>query len=351
MFSCSLFNRLAGLFSVIVTLLLVSCSKDDFFKIEGETGDGSSHIIELTYLEGGAFKRVTCQADESGKWTLEGSSSTPTLASLSVSGGAELATLVVANGDRIKITIPGDGESGEIKVKGNKTSELLAKFDSETQRAIIEGKGTDINRRVAEFIKNNPKEMASSALLVSRFDSRGNEILADSLMGLIAPSARPTGVMQNFAATIANQLSTESSSDLTAMTLYDRRDTTIRYNPARQSYTLFAFVDTQRKMRDSIIPLLRNLKETWPDKRLAAIEVSLARDSAIWKQSTSGDSATWIQVWAPGTVASLNFRKLAIRRVPYFIVADSTGRQLYRGSSIEEASAELEEGLTQRNKK
>lgn len=333
-------------FVLSAVTLLASCSKEEKFRIEGEICDGSSHIIELTWLKNGSFNRVVAHSDEAGKWTLEGTANSPTLALLSIGGEEALVSLVVENGDRIRIEMPADAATGEIKVRGNRTSELLARFDSETRKSIASGRGTDINRRVEEFIRKNPKEIASAVLLVTRFDSRGHEVQADSLMGLIAPSARPVGVMQNFAATIANQLSTESSSDLTSMVLYDRRDTTIRYNPSRQSYTLFAFLDARKRLRDSVVPELRKLKEAWPDKRLAAIEVSLARDSATWKQSTESDSATWIQAWAPGAVSSSNFRKMAIRRVPYFVVADSSGRQIYRGSSISAATKELLKGLT-----
>ena len=34
-------------------------------------------------------------------------------------------------------------------------------------------------------------------------------------------------------------------------------------------------------------------------------------------------------------------RELAIPRLPYYIVADSTGRQLYRGQSASRAEAEV----------
>lgn len=48
-------------------------------------------------------------------------------------------------------------------------------------------------------------------------------------------------------------------------------------------------------------------------------------------------SAIWLQTWAPGSVASTNIGKLSIPRLPYFIVADSTGAQIYRGPSISTA--------------
>lgn len=326
--------------------LLWGCSEEEHFRIEGKLWEPTMKIVELTYLDNGAFKRISTHSDESGKWTMDGVSAQPTLAFLTVSGSEPLATLVVQNGDHLTVELEGPDGSKGVKVKGNRTSELIAQFDAESREALAKGNGGDMNKRVADFIVNNPKEMASAVLLILRFDSRGNEVLADSLMGLISPKAKPTGVMQNFAATIANQVSAESRENIQAMSLYDRRDTTVRYNPARQSYTLIAFIDTNRKMRDSIVPKLRNLREKWPENRLMEIEVSLARDSAAWKQSVSGDSAKWVQAWAPGTVSSSNFRKLSVRRAPFFIVADSAGHQLYRGSSIRMAEKELSDRLT-----
>lgn len=322
-----------------------SCSHDDCFRIEGKLSDGSSHIIELVYYNNGAFEKIITHSDEKGKFIIDGVSTVPTLAFMTISGELPAINLIVKNGDRLNVEISDISDSATVKIKGNKSSEIINDFDRETLKLIQEGKNPEVNIRVADFIKNNPKEIASAALLITRFETRGNELQADSLLGLISPDVRPQAVMLNFTAALANQLSTESRADLQSFSLYDSRDTTIRFSPHRQSYALLAFIDAKKDMRDSIIPFLKEMNERWPEKRFIEIEISMALDSAKWKQSIANDSADWIRAWMPGTVASSNFRKLSVKRIPFFIIADSTGRQLYRGSSITDAERRLNQML------
>lgn len=71
----------------------------------------------------------------------------------------------------------------------------------------------------------------------------------------------------------------------------------------------------------------------------------MARDSARWKQATARDSATWVQAWAPGSAASVDFQRLAIPALPYFVVADSSGTQVWRGGSVKLMKKNIEQRL------
>ena len=105
----------------------------------------------------------------------------------------------------------------------------------------------------------------------------------------------------------------------------------MRYVPSQQSYSLLAFTDSRKP--DSIISRLRNLRKSLGKRRLKIIEISLTGDSAMWRASVKGDSMNWFQAWAPGSTAAREIRRLAVPRAPFYIVADSTGTQLYRGTS------------------
>ncbi|MDE6121334.1 MAG: hypothetical protein K2F63_06050, partial [Muribaculaceae bacterium] len=62
-------------------------------------------------------------------------------------------------------------------------------------------------------------------------------------------------------------------------------------------------------------------------------------DTADWRKSVLPDSASWRQGWAAGTVSAIGVDRLAIPSLPFFVVCDSTGRQIYRGSDMTRACA------------
>ena len=72
-------------------------------------------------------------------------------------------------------------------------------------------------------------------------------------------------------------------------------------------------------------------------------DISCDTDTSTWKQSLrqladSGKTSADIRrFWTPSAYNLEVFENMPVRRVPWFVVADSTGRVLYRGSSVAEA--------------
>lgn len=334
--------KIHSIFLSLIALLLTACGNSDRFSIEGTIEGGGGQLVELTYFSEGAAHRVTAVAED-GKFSIEGVAPRPALAFLAVSGNASSAILVVENGDELTVNVA--PESTTWKASGNNATEALAKFHADNAELLAAGSDSAVNAAVAQFVGANNKRVAAAALMVSTFRTRGHERMADSLMALLSPEARQPAVLQNFMSTVASQLTTEANENLQSMALYERRDTTIRYLSHRQRYALFAFLGTERQSRDTIIPYLRAIADSIPERSCRVFEVSLAADSAAWKRSVAPDNASWSQVWQPGSVSSSTLRKLAVTRTPFFIIADSTGRQTYRGSSISEARQILRQRL------
>ncbi len=328
-------KRLAYLLSIAAAFIAAACADKDSFTVEGQIEGGGAQTVELLYFTDGAAKRLTAAASD-GKFSLTGTAPRPALAYLSVAGNAPLATLVVENGDNISCTVNPD--STVWKASGNQATELLARFTAENASLLRSGDDAAVNSAVAAYVKANPKRVASAALIVTCFRTRGHELQLDSIMSLLAPEARQPAVLQNFMSTVTTQISLDARQRLTPMSFYESRDTTYRYVAQRQTLSLFAFTDDDRTARDSIIPRLQALADSFPARRCRIIEVSLALDSAEWRRTlATTPEAEWQRVWAPGSVSAPLLRKLAVSRVPFFIVADSLGDQLYRGSSVSHA--------------
>ena len=325
---------------LVIAVALCGCSKKKQFVIQGEIEGLGAQIVNATYYAAGGLKRVSVVASEN-KFVITGESVRPTLLTVALGDGLQLATLIVVNGDKLRLA--GDvAEPYSIKVSGNSDSEKIAEWVSENAALLEKGDAAALNRSIAGWVGRNKSSKAATALIVSFFRTSGFEQEADSLMGLLASSARTQEIVQNFTGALSAQLGEAASTTVGSMNLYDVSDSVVSVNPRSRTATLFCFMSADRQARDSVSSHIRTLTRNYGPRRFEAVEISSASDSAEWRESLKGDSATWRRTWAPATVASTSVRKLGIPRYPYFIVADSAGHQIYRGSSIKAAATAVE---------
>lgn len=336
---------ICALMCVAIAVALMGCSKKKSFMIQGEIEGIGTQLVNATYYSLGGVKRVTAVAAEN-KFVLRGDSPRPTLVSLTLADGTLLGTLVAENGD--KLTLKGDiAEPYAIEVSGNGDSEKIARWVKDNAGLIERRDEAGINRSLAEWVGKNRGSKAATALMVTYFQTPGYESQADSLMALLSPEARAQEIVQNFTGTLSAQLGQAAAGQIGPMSLYDVSDSVVSVNPHQRKATVYCFMSTDRTARDTITACLRTLSQECPLPRLEVVEISSALDSAEWKQSLAGDSARWRRTWAPATVASMELRRLGVSRYPFFIVADSAGNQLYRGSSVSKA-AEVARGKARR---
>lgn len=321
--------------ALFIAMVMVGCSKNKQFAVSGTIDGLGNQIVSLTYYTDGGMKRESAAAVES-KFVLHGVSDEPTLCIVETGSGIELATLVVSNGD--KITLEGSVQQPwAVKVKGNSPSAKIAEWVTKNAAAIGRGDAAAINASIADYVKRNASDVSATALLVTQFRTEGYEGLADSLLTVIKPEARTAPILMGFNSVLATQLTKHEAGEVRPMSLYLRTDTTEFFNPSSHTLSLLAFRSERSTANDSVVTLLRELSKKYPARRVEIIDISSARDSASWKRATARDSASWNQVWTPGSVASQNLGRLNVPRLPYFVVADSTGQQVLRTSSVSRA--------------
>ena len=66
---------------------------------------------------------------------------------------------------------------------------------------------------------------------------------------------------------------------------------------------------------------------------MAVVDLWLDADTLMWNRAFRSDTIPWQQAWVPGSVAGSAMAPLGIPTLPYFIVTDTAGRQLWRGTS------------------
>lgn len=328
------------LHSILISLLLVvfaSCGNNEEFLINCKIRGLGSKGVEMTYTTRGVQRVGFHPVD--GKVALRGVSDKPVLVEVSTIDNRLLFTCVAQNGDNLDVELDLDKPTS-LKISGNDASEEYSRFIVDNDSLFQSDDVAGINRLIAAEVRRHPDRISSAMLLATRFQARDYELEADSLINTLKPDARPSGVMGAFASLVGEQVSSSVGSPVRAMTIncgyQNKQDTTMRYWASNQSYSMLVVTGYHRG--DSIGKTLRELCDSLPDRRFKAFEIAVTGDSAMWKIAVRNDSTKWVKAWVPGGTASNEVRSLTVSSIPYFVVADSTGRQIYRGRSLSAAN-------------
>lgn len=328
------------LHSILISLLLVvfaSCGNNEEFLINCKIRGLGSKGVEMTYTTRGVQRVGFHPVD--GKVALRGVSDKPVLVEVSTIDNRLLFTCVAQNGDNLDVELDLDKPTS-LKISGNDASEEYSRFIVDNDSLLQSDDVAGINRLIAAEVRRHPDRISSAMLLATRFQARDYELEADSLINTLKPDARQSGVMGAFASLVGEQVSSSVGSPVRAMTIncgyQNKQDTTMRYWASNQSYSMLVVTGYHRG--DSIGKTLRELCDSLPDRRFKAFEIAVTGDSAMWKIAVRNDSTKWVKAWVPGGTASNEVRSLTVSSIPYFVVADSTGRQIYRGRSLSAAN-------------
>ena len=81
--------------------------------------------------------------------------------------------------------------------------------------------------------------------------------------------------------------------------------------------------------------MVNSLKTLCRGSRLQMVDICLDSDTLDWRRTIDGDSVKWGHYKAIGGVVDKTIVDLNVKGSPYFIVADSTGTQIYRGTQFD----------------
>ena len=324
---------------MLLGVVMTGCGNDDEFVINCRIKDLGDKGVEMVYFNRG-LQRVSFHPDD-GKVTLRGSSPDLTPVEVFTLDNRLLFTCVAKNGDELEVKLD-PSKVGAITIEGNDISEQYAKFISTNAETLVNTRdAAGINALITKEVTAHPDRISSALILMTMFHAPGYEMLADSLIHILVPEARPSALMKSFAALVGEQVSTSARGNVRGMTFHTGRDTVnghdtiVRFMPTFHSYGLLVFVSDRKS--DTITNRLNELIKDYHRRRLEIMELSFQSDSATWRRSIRIDSAKWTQAWVPGGNAASQIRNLAVPTTPFFIVTDSLGKQLYRGRSIASA--------------
>lgn len=327
----------------VVGLFVSGCGNDETFTISGIVHGAGTQNLRIGYVDNGSVVNdVTVAVD--GKFRYEGSASHPVVVDIFSSSRKLIGNVYAENGDAIEgewnIDKPYDA-----KVDGNSASGDWAKFLRENSEVFQSGNVDAANDAIGRYVESHRDNVVSTLLMITNYNAAANESRADSLFNLIEPEARPDALVASYRQMTAGINAEMITRKIMPMRLYAGDDSVVSFRPSLQTLALLCF--TEQQGRGEIVPRLRRLTKDYPEKRLRVVDISFASDTSAWRNITRRDSASWDECWAVGSAGNKSIEYLSVPRTPYFIVADSAGMQLYRGSSIEEAERLIDIALKQ----
>lgn len=329
--------------SSILVLLLNSCGDQSSFAVKGRIDGNEAQNMRVVYYANGEVNMLIVPVND-GKFEFEAPLNAPTLVEFFLANKSLLGRAYVEPGDEIKCKLY-NNTPYKANIKGNEVSERWTKFLKDNIEITASENTEKKNALVADYINKNKTDILSTLLLITEFQTLENSEEASKLLLMIAPEARQQNIIESYEALLDRSYNIKASGKVSAISHYSSTDSLKTFIPHESSYTIIAFSNKDTRKDGELADSLRELRKAYHGKRLQVIDMSLDADTAIWKKSIKNDSATWRQGWVVGAVSALSLEQLGIYRLPFFIVTDSTGKQIYRGGEIENANAMVNERL------
>ena len=334
--------RIFGAAIAVVAAMCTACGSDHF-SVKGSFADGGTQNVRIVYGTDDGFEVEWVTMSDS-RFAFEGCSEEPTVLYVFNQQKRLLAHAVVSNGDDIEI----EGNIASpytAAARGTKVNEQWSAFVEENGKAFASADPTAADAAIEKFIGANPDNVVSTLLLTNDYSRLTDKKKVESLLSKISTEARPESIMKHFYAMQAMQVEEAKKENIQTMQFYTHRDSTEMIMPYRFAVSLLYFWRSDDKTRQSDFGSVRDFDKELGSKRFQVADINIDSDTVRWKNAIRRDSVKWVRYWAVGGFTNLYLRNLRLTSTPYYIVADSTGRQIYQGESFAEASKAVEKRL------
>jgi hypothetical protein len=326
------------LYIALLAMLAWACTPDRF-TVEGEITGADRVNLRAIYHADGATRAIPVTAD-GGKFILEARAEEPAVLELFATDGTVVGRMVVANGMKLRcrfnLADPYDAE-----ITGDDLSQRWALFLSDNAATLRSAGPAAVNSLVARYAESHKDDALSTLLIVTLYDAGLDPTGAAKLFGEVDTSGVPQAFIEDYSCLIETAAASRAARRLPAVAYITRDDTLVTLNPRRWTATLISLSAADTGRRDSLVAALRAAERSTRSRRVMIADLSADGDTIAWRRSVAADSASWLQGYVPGGLGSTLAVDLGVTTLPYFAVADSSGRLLYAGPSMSKAIAKL----------
>lgn len=307
--------------------LLTACGDAGKFTVEASFDNVSSPTLRVVFMSDSGLTDATVPRDERGTIRIAGHSSQPTLLFITGDRNTVLARAIVTGGDKLKVH--GDARiPDDLLITGNQASERWLKFRTVHDELYDNAPCTALDDSIIAYATAHRDDITSAVLLLCDHSSALTDQKALAAFAALEPAARPAGITAS-AATLA-ALVTEAPDRVDELRLISndgKRLTTVSLTGKPTVTLCWSPIDSVYKAHHNFLDNLSRQGQA------AIIDIDVDGDSAKWQRSLKGIAGKpWTHLWAPAGPLEPGIETLAVGRTPLYVVNDSAGTVLYRGS-------------------
>jgi len=320
-------KKLFPLIAILAAAIVSSCGESKF-SIDGKLPDAGTQNLRAIYLSGDTIISAWVPVVD-GAFRIEGNAEELTVVSIFSSQMREIVNVAVQNGD--EITIDGNIKNiYEITVDGTDINSEWHSFLNSHAADFNSKNYEKTDNAIAEFIRKNPDNVVSTLLLMHDY-STPDSPKARQLLNSISEEARPPQLVSLYSEMFKTPPRIEK---IPSLTLRNGKDSLELVNMRDYAFTVFHLWKRHDANRDKNISKLKEID----NDRVRIIDICLDTDTMGWSALCARDSVDWHRYKAVGGPVDRTIEKLNAGITPFFIVADSTGTQIYRGNQCDKAA-------------
>jgi hypothetical protein len=323
----------------LIAVIVTACGDNDKFKIHGTVAENRTLNLRIVYFGNDNINNVLTAARD-GVFEFEGNAKQDAIVEILDNDYRLLARLYAHNGEEYTVAL-NPASPRLYTVKGSAVNEAWTKWNADNINTLNMRNSKLINEAVERYVKTHKNDILSTLLILTEYDASPDPVKAQKLLQSVAPDARPAYLVESWVANVSAAGESKVKTKVLPITYIAGNDSLGTFNPKKHDYSLLVFSTSEDGRSDSIVPKLRELSRQYSRRRLAVVDFSLDNDTFVWRRNVREDSITWTAAWGAGSVAAPGIEQLSITTLPFFIVADSAGNQIYRGPSITAANATL----------
>ena len=323
---------------IAVAMLLLSGCGSDNFEIDVALDNLGTQNLRFIYPANDALHSMWMPVVD-GKCAFHGSSKEYTVVEVYTAKQVFLTCLAVKNGQKVEMR--GDFlKPYTIELSGNDINEEVSEVLNRHAEEFAAQKYDKTDAAIEKFAAEKRNEALATDILIKYYYTRHSD--ADLLR--VAQMRKSESVLFNAEGREMFYSEPESEKSLTSFLLYDQHcDSITSFIPSNSKVSILYFWDNDSSSRKDVINELKNLRKTYPKSdRLQIADIGFYNDSSDWKKVVKTDSVKWQQFWGIGGRLNSEVKRMGITKAPAYLVADSTGRMLYRGESLDAACAKID---------
>lgn len=317
-----------------LAMVTVSCGHSTEFRINGTIDGFGTGNLRLVFYAYDAVRSVAATAVD-GKFMAISRTNRPTVVRVYTSNGTLIGRLIIEGGETVDATFNAT-DPADMKVSGSKETERLAEFLKNNADAIRANDAPAINEAVEHIVQKNPGWLLSGLLMSDFYDARGSERDALALIAQLEPEvvrAVELAPVRDMLLPLSIPVDSIVIGDIR---LFGMGDTLEDISIVGNRATMLMFTDDRSRNADSITAAISIIAESADS--LNIIDISADADTMIWHRSVRNsdfkDNRRFRFYWTMSPYNIPGLDGLPVAAMPWFALADSTGRVLYRGSSV-----------------